>query len=116
LIVRELVTGEPAGAGGVRQASGSELGLLGTLVQGRVVDVFYWGVWLDLGLSCPGFIDALYIDDDDHYVVGDKVTGYLRAEAGQREASGQGLWSECRSSDAGRSFAGPLRDGMTHVA
>jgi len=34
-------------------------------------------VWLDLGLSHVGFIDALYIDDDDHYAVGDVVTGYL---------------------------------------
>ncbi|MFJ9785421.1 hypothetical protein ACIRSS_38015 [Amycolatopsis sp. NPDC101161] len=54
-----------------------ELELLGTLTEGKVVDVFYWGVWLDLGLSHLGFIDALYIDDDDHYAVGDTVTGYL---------------------------------------
>lgn len=51
--------------------------LLGTLVEGQVVRVFYWGVWLDLGLSHIGFIDALYIDDGDHYAVGDTVTGYL---------------------------------------
>jgi hypothetical protein len=58
-------------------AGDDELALLGTLVEGRVIDVFYWGVWVDLGLSCVGFIDALYIDDDDHYVVGDTVIGYL---------------------------------------
>jgi hypothetical protein len=51
--------------------------LLGTLVEGTVIAVFRWGVILDLGLSHVGLIDALYIDDDDRYAVGDTVTGYL---------------------------------------
>lgn len=54
-----------------------ERALLGSLVDGRVVAVFNWGVVVDLQLSHVGFIDPLYIDDDDHYSVGDRVTAYL---------------------------------------
>ncbi|MFF5076328.1 hypothetical protein ACFY36_04705 [Actinoplanes sp. NPDC000266] len=45
-----------------------ELERIGQSARGRVVAVFRWGVFLDLGLSRPGLIDALYIDDGDVYV------------------------------------------------
>lgn len=57
--------------------SADERALLGTLVEGRVIAVFRWGIIVDLGLSHVGLIDALYIDDDDNYAVDDVVTGYL---------------------------------------
>ncbi|MCC5476869.1 hypothetical protein [Streptomyces barringtoniae] len=59
------------------QVSESEQALIGTLVDGTVEAVFRWGVIVDLGLSHVGFIDALYIDDEDHYAVGDRVSTYL---------------------------------------
>jgi ribosomal protein S1 len=54
-----------------------EAALLGSLVEGRVVAVFRWGVIVDLGLSHVGLIDALYIDDHDTYREGDIVSAYL---------------------------------------
>ena len=57
--------------------SADERALLGSLVEGRVIAVFRWGVIVDLGLSHVGLIDALYIDDDDKHTVDDVVTGYL---------------------------------------
>lgn len=54
-----------------------EQALLGSLVEGKVIAVFRWGVIVDLELSHVGLIDALYIDDGDNYAVGDIVSGYL---------------------------------------
>ncbi|MFL6073302.1 MAG: hypothetical protein ACJ73S_07910 [Mycobacteriales bacterium] len=55
----------------------SEFALLGSLVEGSVLAVFRWGVIVDLGLSHVGLIDALYVDDDDNYQVGDRISAYL---------------------------------------
>ncbi|TCC36935.1 hypothetical protein [Kribbella sindirgiensis] len=54
-----------------------ERSLMGSIVEGRVLAVFRWGVIVDLGLSHVGLIDALYIDDGDMYVVGGVARGYL---------------------------------------
>lgn len=54
-----------------------EHGLIGKIIEGRVEAVFRWGVIVDLGLSRVGLIDALYIDDDDEYYAGQKVSGYM---------------------------------------
>ena len=59
------------------QISEHESSLLGEVVSGRVEAVFHWGVIVDLGLSCVGLIDILYIDDDDAYQVGATAGGYL---------------------------------------
>ncbi|MFF3511449.1 hypothetical protein [Streptomyces sp. NPDC002573] len=45
--------------------------------EGRVEAVFRWGVIVDAGLSRVGLIDALYIDDEDHYEVGQSVSCYM---------------------------------------
>lgn len=50
---------------------------MGTLVEGEAIAVFRWGVIVDLGLSHVGLIDVLYIEDDDNYQVGDRVSCYL---------------------------------------
>lgn len=63
--------------GGGPKISKDEAALLGTLVEGTVIAVFRWGVIVDLGLSCVGLIDVLYIDDHDSYEVGDVVSAYL---------------------------------------
>jgi hypothetical protein len=34
-------------------------------------------VFVDLGLSHVGFIDPLYLDDGDHYQIGQQVRAYL---------------------------------------
>jgi hypothetical protein len=60
-----------------RRIGDEERELLGALVDGTVLAVFRWGVIVDLSLSHVGLIDALYVDDDDHYEVGDRVSGYL---------------------------------------
>jgi hypothetical protein len=39
--------------------------------------VFTWGVIVDIGLSRPALIDALYVDDGDVYVVGKEVEANL---------------------------------------
>ncbi len=57
--------------------SEAERALLGTLVTGTVQAVFRWGVIVDLGLSHVGFIDPLYIDDGEHYEVGQQVRAHL---------------------------------------
>ncbi|WP_159049749.1 S1 RNA-binding domain-containing protein [Streptomyces sp. NRRL WC-3618] len=57
--------------------SEAEMGLMGTIVEGDVIAVFRWGVIVDLGLSYVGLIDVLYIEDDDNYQVGDRVSCYL---------------------------------------
>jgi len=57
--------------------SDAERALIGNLVTGTVQAVFRWGVIVDLGLSHVGFIDPLYIDDNDHYEVGQQVRSYL---------------------------------------
>jgi hypothetical protein len=57
--------------------SDEEKALLGTLVDGPVVAVLRWGVIVDLSLSHVGLIDALYVDDDDHYGAGDRVRAFL---------------------------------------
>lgn len=54
-----------------------EVDRIGGRVNAKVVAVFRWGVILDAQLSRPALIDALYIDDDDHYDVGDVVEVYL---------------------------------------
>jgi ribosomal protein S1 len=54
-----------------------EQALVGSLVEGEVEAVFTWGVIIDLGMSHVGLIDALYVDDDDDYQVGDRVSVYL---------------------------------------
>lgn len=55
----------------------AEAALLGSLVEGRVIAAFRWGVIVDLGLSHVGLIDALYVDDEDIYRTGDVVSAYL---------------------------------------
>lgn len=57
--------------------SKEEAELVGTVVEGTVLAVFRWGVIVDLQLSHVGLIDVLYVDDDDHYSVGDRVSGHL---------------------------------------
>ncbi|WP_327695660.1 S1 RNA-binding domain-containing protein [Streptomyces sp. NBC_00459] len=57
--------------------SETEMGLMGTLVEGEATAVFRWGVIVDLGLPWDGLIDVLYIEDDDNYQVGDRVSCYL---------------------------------------
>ncbi|GAA0730781.1 hypothetical protein Drose_26915 [Dactylosporangium roseum] len=57
--------------------SAQERALIGTLVEGEVEAAFRWGVIVDLGMSRVGLIDALYIDDDDDYQVGGRVSAYL---------------------------------------
>ncbi|KRD40428.1 hypothetical protein ASE27_05925 [Oerskovia sp. Root918] len=59
------------------QLSADEQRLIGSLMEGEVIAVFRWGIILNLGLSRVGLTDALYIDDGDHYQVGDRVRGYL---------------------------------------
>jgi ribosomal protein S1 len=55
----------------------AEMRLVGSVVEGEATAVFRWGVIVDLGLSRDGLIDVLYIDDDDNYQVGDRVSCYL---------------------------------------
>lgn len=50
--------------------------LMGSHIEGTVLDVFRWGVFVDLGLSHVGFIDVAYIEDDV-YEVGQVVAGHL---------------------------------------
>ena len=57
----------------------AEMGLVGSIVEGDAIDVFRWGVIVDLGLSRDGLIDVLYIDDGDKYQVGGRVSCYLDA-------------------------------------
>ncbi|WP_326722942.1 hypothetical protein OHT59_29660 [Streptomyces sp. NBC_00243] len=59
------------------EVSEADMLLVGHLVEGEVVAVFHWGVIVDAGLSRVGLIDVLYIDDDDNYEVGDRVSCYL---------------------------------------
>lgn len=54
-----------------------EPSVIGTTVEAKIIAVFHWGVILDLRLSKVGLIDALYVDDDDEYVVGEAVTVIL---------------------------------------
>jgi ribosomal protein S1 len=54
-----------------------EQALVGTVVRGTVLAVFTWGVIVDIGLSRPALIDALYVDDGDAYIVGDEVNANL---------------------------------------
>jgi hypothetical protein len=61
----------------VSRITAHERSLIGSVVEGRVLAVFRWGVIVDLGLSHVGLIDALYIDDGDNYAVGEIVSGYL---------------------------------------
>ncbi|MFF3334715.1 hypothetical protein ACFYWX_35120 [Streptomyces sp. NPDC002888] len=56
------------------EVSEAETGLVGSIVEGEATAVFRWGVIVDLGLSRDGLIDVLYIDDDDNYEVGDRVS------------------------------------------
>ncbi|WP_327728408.1 S1 RNA-binding domain-containing protein [Streptomyces sp. NBC_00487] len=53
--------------------------LVGSIVEGEAIAVFHWGVIVDLGLPYVGLIDVLYIEDDDNYQVGDRVSCYLDA-------------------------------------
>jgi ribosomal protein S1 len=63
-----------------------ERALIGTLVTGTVEAVFRWGVIVNLGLTHPGYIDPLYIEDTDRYVVGQVVEAYLSSfNASQRK-------------------------------
>jgi ribosomal protein S1 len=57
--------------------SAQEMSLVDQLIEGRVEAVFRWGVIVDVSLSRLGLIDALYIDDDDDYEVGQNVSCYL---------------------------------------
>ncbi|RMI45212.1 S1 domain-containing protein [Streptomyces triticirhizae] len=52
---------------------------MGSLVVGRVVAIFNWGVIVDIGLSKVGLIDALYVDDEDKYEPGAEVAAYLES-------------------------------------
>ncbi|MFF1739256.1 S1 RNA-binding domain-containing protein [Streptomyces mirabilis] len=67
------------------QLSEHEQRLIGEMVDGEVEAVFRWGIIVDLGLSRVGLIDALYIDDEDNYQVGDRVSGYLDCFDEQKE-------------------------------
>lgn len=57
--------------------SAHERALIGKMVSGEVEAVFRWGIIVDLSLSRVGLIDALYIDNEDHYEVGDRVDCHL---------------------------------------
>ncbi|MDH6576004.1 hypothetical protein [Kitasatospora sp. MAP5-34] len=59
------------------QLSEHEQGLIGEIVDGEVEAAFRWGVIVNLGLSRVGLIDALYVDDEDNYQLGDRVSCYL---------------------------------------
>jgi predicted RNA-binding protein with RPS1 domain len=63
----------------------AERALIGTMVDGTIKVVHRWGVFVDLGLSHLGFIDPLYIEDDDHYQVGAQVSAELSNYDDQRE-------------------------------
>ena len=67
------------------QLSEHEQRLIGEMIDGEVEAVFRWGIIVDLGLSRVGLIDALYIDDEDNYQVGDRVSGYLDCFDEQKE-------------------------------
>lgn len=43
-------------------------------MKGRPSPSFTGGIIVDLGLSWVGLIDVLYIEDDDIYQVGDRVS------------------------------------------
>ena len=60
-----------------RQISSDELSLVGSIVHGQVEAVFRWGIIVNLGLSRVGLIDALYIDEEDEYRVGDQVECFM---------------------------------------
>jgi ribosomal protein S1 len=60
-----------------REVPEAEMRLVGSVVEGEATAVFRWGVIVDLGLSHVGLIDVLYIEDDDNYQVGDRVSCYL---------------------------------------
>ncbi|MFJ6082853.1 hypothetical protein ACIQI8_15750 [Streptomyces sp. NPDC092369] len=62
-----------------REVPDAEMRLVGSVAEGEATAVFPWGVIVDLGLSRDGLIDVLYIDDDDNYEVGDRVSCYLSA-------------------------------------
>ncbi|WP_024799601.1 hypothetical protein [Nocardia sp. BMG51109] len=51
----------------------SERALIGTIVEGTVQGVHLpHCVYVDIGLSCPAYIDAFYLDDRQ-YAVGDRI-------------------------------------------
>jgi ribosomal protein S1 len=60
-----------------RAAGDTGEALVGSLVEGTVEAVFRWGIIVDLGFPSRGFIDPLYIDDDDPYEVGQRVRAYV---------------------------------------
>ncbi|MEU3625875.1 hypothetical protein [Amycolatopsis coloradensis] len=62
-----------------------EIRQLGRLVDAKVAAVFRWGVIVDINLSRPGLIDALYVDDSDSYVVDDVVRVYLDSYDRQKD-------------------------------
>jgi hypothetical protein len=49
---------------------------VGLLVTGTVSMVRPWGVFVDLGLECPGYIDPIHVRDD-HYDAGDQAEGCI---------------------------------------
>lgn len=57
--------------------SDEERNLIGSVAVGEILEIFHWGIIVDLELSKVGFIDVLYIDGDEGYVVGGLVTGHL---------------------------------------
>jgi hypothetical protein len=63
----------------------SELRLVGSLITGRVVAVFNWGIIVDIGLSHVGLIGALYIDDGDKYETEEEVVAYLESYDSMKE-------------------------------
>lgn len=57
--------------------SAGERALIGQVVTGDILAVFRWGLIVDLGLSRVGLVDVLYIDGDEGYAIGGRVSGHL---------------------------------------
>ncbi|GAA3589065.1 hypothetical protein GCM10022198_11120 [Klugiella xanthotipulae] len=51
---------------------------IGMIVQGVVIDVYRWGVFVDIKKESIGNIDPIYIENDT-YVAGEKVTVFVEA-------------------------------------
>ncbi|MFB7539370.1 hypothetical protein ACFC0N_05705 [Streptomyces zaomyceticus] len=62
-----------------------ERDLIGQVVSGEILAIFRWGLIVDLGLSRVGLVDVLYIDGDEGYVTGGRVSGYLDVFDEQKE-------------------------------
>ena len=51
--------------------------LFGRLVRGKIEAVFRWGIIVELDWEHKGLIDALYVNDEDVYIVGRTVEAVL---------------------------------------